>query len=111
VGAFGNPFGLCRQESQLCRASGVETFTGPMTPQAFHALFGRIGLRAKLPFPIHPHMLRRGYALLHRAYSAAARRMSWIDRARTGDVLTLNSRSRRPPRNASIRCGMEAGAR
>jgi integrase len=38
---------------------------GPMTPKAFHALFGRIGARAKMPFPIHPHMLRHGcgYAL------------------------------------------------
>jgi integrase len=38
---------------------------GPMTPKAFHALFGRIGNRAKMPFPIHPHMLRHacGYAL------------------------------------------------
>jgi integrase len=31
---------------------------GPMTPKAFHALFGRIGARAKMPFPVHPHMLR-----------------------------------------------------
>ena len=38
---------------------GVETFTGPMTPKAFHALFGRIGLQAKPPFPIHPHLLRQ----------------------------------------------------
>jgi hypothetical protein len=30
---------------------------GPMTPKAFHALFGRIGARAKMPFPIPPHML------------------------------------------------------
>jgi integrase len=38
---------------------------GPMTPKAFHALFCRIGARAKMPFPIHPHMLRHGcgYAL------------------------------------------------
>jgi hypothetical protein len=28
---------------------------GPMTPKAFHALFGRIGSRAKMQFPIHPH--------------------------------------------------------
>jgi integrase len=36
-----------------------------MTPKSFHALFGRIGVWAKLPFPIHPHMLRHGcgYAL------------------------------------------------
>ncbi len=31
---------------------------GPMTPKAFHALFGRIGARAKMQFPIHPHMLQ-----------------------------------------------------
>src|SRR5262249_49693433 len=38
---------------------------GSMTPKAFHALFGRIGARAKMQFPIHPHMLRHGcgYAL------------------------------------------------
>jgi site-specific recombinase XerD len=37
----------------------------PMTPKAFHALFGRIGGRAKMPFAVHPHMLRHGcgYAL------------------------------------------------
>jgi integrase len=29
---------------------------GPMTPKAFHALFGRIGGRAKMPFAVHPHM-------------------------------------------------------
>jgi integrase len=41
---------------------------GPMTPKAFHALFGRIGARAKMQFPVHPHMLRRGcgYALAQR---------------------------------------------
>jgi type 1 fimbriae regulatory protein FimB/type 1 fimbriae regulatory protein FimE len=33
---------------------------GPMTPKAFHALFGRIGARAKMQFPVHPHMLRHG---------------------------------------------------
>jgi hypothetical protein len=33
---------------------------GPMAPKAFHALFGRIGARAKMQFPIHPHMLRHG---------------------------------------------------
>jgi integrase len=37
-----------------------ERIDGPMTPEAFHALFGRIGARAKMPFPIHPHMLRHG---------------------------------------------------
>ena len=28
--------------------------------KAFHALVGRIGVRAKMPFPVHPHMLRHG---------------------------------------------------
>jgi integrase len=38
---------------------------GLMTPKAFYALFSRIGARTKMPFPIHPHMLRHGcgYAL------------------------------------------------
>ena len=38
---------------------------GPMTPKAFYALLSRIGARTKMPFPIHPHMLRHGcgYAL------------------------------------------------
>ena len=38
---------------------------GPMTPKAFHALFARIGAWARMPFPVHPHMLRHacGYAL------------------------------------------------
>jgi hypothetical protein len=29
---------------------------GPMTPKAFHALLGRIGERAKMPFPVYPHI-------------------------------------------------------
>jgi hypothetical protein len=31
-----------------------------MTPKSFHALIGRIGVWAKMAFPIHPHMLRHG---------------------------------------------------
>ena len=31
-----------------------------MTPKAWHALFGRIGARAGMPFAVHPHMLRHG---------------------------------------------------
>jgi hypothetical protein len=33
---------------------------GPMTPKAFHALFARIGVWAKMPLPVHTHMLRHG---------------------------------------------------
>ncbi|TMJ79162.1 MAG: integrase [Alphaproteobacteria bacterium] len=45
---------------------------GPMTPKAFHALFGRIGERAKMPFPVHPHMLRHGcgYALANAGHGS-----------------------------------------
>jgi len=47
---------------------------GPITPKAFHALFGRIGVRAKMPFPVHPHMLRHGcgYALANAGHDTRA---------------------------------------
>src|SRR5215831_12893705 len=47
---------------------------GPMTPKAFHALFGRIGERAKMPFPVHPHMLWHGcgYALANAGHDTRA---------------------------------------
>src|SRR5215471_11936934 len=45
--------------SSFCPTS-ADGRDGPMTPKAFHALFGRIGARAKMQFPIHPHMLRHG---------------------------------------------------
>ena len=41
---------------------GPHVFTsergGPMTPKSFHTLISRLGERAGMPFPIHPHMLR-----------------------------------------------------
>ena len=45
-----------------------------MTPKAFHALFGRIGARAKMQFPIHPHMLRHGcgFALANAGHDTRA---------------------------------------
>jgi site-specific recombinase XerD len=41
---------------------------GPMTAKAFNHLLHRIGERAGLPFPVHPHMLRHacGFALANR---------------------------------------------
>jgi hypothetical protein len=41
-----------------------------MTPKAFHALLARIGQRAELPFPVHPHMLRHtcGYLLADKGH-------------------------------------------
>jgi hypothetical protein len=45
-----------------------------MTPKAFHALFARIGQRAELPFPVHPHMLRHtcGYLLANKGRDTRA---------------------------------------
>jgi integrase len=47
---------------------------GSMTPKAFHALFARIGMRAKMPFPVHPHMLRHGcgFALANAGHDTRA---------------------------------------
>jgi integrase len=51
---------------RLQREQGLSAFVfmtergGPMTPKAFHGLFARIGKRAGMPFPVHPHMLRHG---------------------------------------------------
>jgi integrase len=33
---------------------------GPISPIGFHRLIQRVGEAAKMPFPIHPHMLRHG---------------------------------------------------
>lgn len=43
---------------------------GPMTRQAVNYLVKKIGRRAKLPFHVHPHMLRHstGYYLANRGY-------------------------------------------
>src|SRR5215472_14967048 len=60
------------------RTSGVES---PMTPKSFHAMFGRIGVWAKMPFPIHPHMLRHGcgYALTNAGHDTRALQ-AWLGR-------------------------------
>jgi type 1 fimbriae regulatory protein FimB/type 1 fimbriae regulatory protein FimE len=33
---------------------------GPMSPVGFRRMFERLGKAAKMPFPVHPHMLRHG---------------------------------------------------
>jgi integrase len=47
---------------------------GPMSAKSFHALFARIGERVKMPFPVHPHMLRHacGYALANAGHDTRA---------------------------------------
>jgi hypothetical protein len=37
---------------------------GPMTPKSFHTLYARIGLRANMPFPTHPHCCAMPAAML-----------------------------------------------
>jgi len=47
---------------------------GPMTPKGFNTLFRRVGERAPMPFPVHPHMLRHacGYALANAGHDTRA---------------------------------------
>ena len=62
---------------------------GPMTPKSFHALFGRIGSRAKMQFPIHPHMLRHGcgYALANAGHDTRALQ-AWLGHRNIGQNST-----------------------
>jgi len=63
-----------QREQGLSSHVFVSERDGPMTPKSFHALFGRIGVWAKMPFPIHPHMLRHGcgYALANAGHDTRA---------------------------------------
>ena len=47
---------------------------GPIAPKSFHTLIMRLGERASMPFPIHPHMLRHGcgYALANAGHDTRA---------------------------------------
>jgi integrase len=47
---------------------------GPIAPKSFHTLIMRLGERAGIPFPIHPHMLRHGcgYALANAGHDTRA---------------------------------------
>src|ERR1019366_5968829 len=52
----------------------VSELGGPITPATFRKLLARAGERAKLPFPIHPHMLRHstGYKLANDGHDTRA---------------------------------------
>jgi site-specific recombinase XerD len=45
-----------------------------MSAKSFHTLISRLGERARMPFPIHPHMLRHacGYALANAGHDTRA---------------------------------------
>ena len=58
---------------------GPHVFTsergGPMAPKSFHTLISRLGKRAGMPFPIHPHHLLRhacGFALANAGHDIRA---------------------------------------
>ena len=48
--------------------------SGPIAPKSFHTLILRLGERAGMAFPIHPHMLRHGcgYALANAGHDTRA---------------------------------------
>jgi type 1 fimbriae regulatory protein FimB/type 1 fimbriae regulatory protein FimE len=52
----------------------VSELGGPMTPATVRKLFTRAGEKARLPFPIHPHMLRHstGYKLANDGHDTRA---------------------------------------
>jgi type 1 fimbriae regulatory protein FimB/type 1 fimbriae regulatory protein FimE len=54
-----------QREQPPCRYVFTSERGGPIAPKSFHTLIMRLGERASMPFPIHPHMLRHGcgYAL------------------------------------------------
>jgi len=47
---------------------------GPIAPKSFHTLIMRLGERASMPFPIHPHMLRHacGFKLANDGHDTRA---------------------------------------
>jgi site-specific recombinase XerD len=59
-----------RREQQASTFVFVTERGAPMTPKGFHSTMRRLGERAGLPFPVHPHMLRHacGYALANRGH-------------------------------------------
>ena len=49
-----------KQKPQI---SSFRSVVGPMTTIGFHKLILRLDIAAAMPFPIHPHMLRRACGL------------------------------------------------
>ena len=52
----------------------VSERSGPIATKSFHTLTSRLGERAKMAFPIHPHMLRHGcgYVLANAGHDTRA---------------------------------------
>ncbi len=52
---------------------------GPLAPRTIHAIIARAGEEAKLPFPIHSHMLRhsKGFQLAGRGKTLVPSKLTW----------------------------------
>src|SRR5262249_7212631 len=86
-----------RQEVQPLRPSRRDydpDWLSPRRAKAFHALFGRIGARAKMQFPIHPHMLRHccRYALANARHDTRRYRPGLATRTSSTRCVTPNLR-------------------
>ena len=72
--------------------------------QSFHTLIARLGERAGMPFPIHPHMLRHGPAATHWRTRATTR-----ERCKRGLGIAISGTTAlaanvpRPPYSISLR--------
>src|SRR5215472_18826317 len=71
-------FNVC-MGSSIGSQRTMDAIPTPPPHSIFHALFGRIGARAKMQLPIHPHMLRHGcgYALANAGHDTRARQ-AWL---------------------------------
>ena len=65
---------LKREQQPISRFVFTTERRAPMTTAGFRKLLSRIGEAARLPFPIHPHMLRHavGYRLANEGQDARA---------------------------------------
>ena len=68
------PCGACNASRRHPRTSSRRSAVARCRPKSFGTLFTRLGERARMPFPIFPHMLRHacGYALANAGHDTRA---------------------------------------
>src|SRR5499427_7072635 len=66
---------------------------GPISPIGFHRLIQRVGEAAKMPFPIHPHMLRHAcrFKLANDGHDTRALQHYFVGLAGTGKLGTTSA--------------------
>ena len=64
--------GRCASYAAITRETPTYSFPSA-AGQSFHRLIQRVGEAAKMPFPIHPHMLRHACRLRHTGSAALPR--------------------------------------